>query len=111
MNIQDLTEDQREIIERAVENGRQTHLWINDYKILIKGDPDWGKVDADLSYVTHLPDRFNGRGSLYRKQGWSGRAINVIYLQVDDEIGVFILSSMSYIQCTMEPIEYLLREF
>jgi hypothetical protein len=111
MNIQDLTEDQREIIERAVEAGRQTNLWINDYKILIKGDPDWGKVDTGLEYVTNVPSRFNGRGSLYRKQGWPGRVINVIYLNVDDEIGVFILSRMSYIQCTMEPIEYLLREF
>ena len=111
MNIPNLTEEQREIIQRAVEHGKDAHLWTSDYKILFKGDPDWSKVDAGLEYVTNLPSRFSGRGSLYSKPGWSKKPVNVVYLNVDDSVGVFIMSGMSYIQCTMEPLDYLLKDF
>ena len=111
MNIPDLTEEQREIIQRAVDHGKEAHLWTSDYKILFKGDPDWNKVDAGLEYVTNLPSKFSGRGSLYSKPGWSKKPINVIYLNVDDRVGVFIMSRMSYIQCIMEPLDYLLKDF
>lgn len=109
-----MSEEQREIIDMAIENGVQSNLWTHQTaRVIIKGEPTFELVNDDLEYGTNLPAKFGGRGSIYSKDGWPDYPrIRVIYLQVDDELGVFILSQTSLDQCIYPNLlDYILKEF
>jgi hypothetical protein len=107
-----LSEDQQDQVDSAIEHGIMERLWkAGQAKVLIKGDPAWDAVDQDLEYLTNLPSRFRGMGSVYERTVWGNRPVKVFYLQVGDTIEVFILSQMAYTMCTQDEIQWLLKEF
>jgi hypothetical protein len=110
------TEDQLDEISDLIKYGISEEYWEDedDVRVLVKGDPDWGKIDQDLDYVVPLPSLHRGWGSVYGKTVWGDQLIRVIYSQLDRSTygaEIFILSEEAYTMCTNSQIDWLLKEF
>jgi hypothetical protein len=110
------TDDQLDEIGDLIDYGATEEYWEDedDVQVVVKGDPDWGKIDQGLDYVVPLPSLHRGWGSVYGKTVWGDQLIRVIYSQLDrstEGVEIFILSKEAYTMCTQDEIDWLLKEF
>lgn len=116
MNETRFTEEQLDEISDVIEFGIAEGYWEDeeDVRVVVKGDPNWGKIDQDLEFVSSLPSRYSGWGSVYGKKVWGDKLIRVVYSQLDQSTygaEIFILSEEAYTMCTNSQIDWLLKEF
>lgn len=76
-------------------------------------DPEFRRVQPNLTFDYHLPIRFNGRASVQLKRWYDDKLIRVIYFSfgVGQENGVYIVDESDLKLIRLDAWERLLKDF